>query len=485
MKPRVTRVRGELRNLRRADAYTPLVLMGDLRYWLAWVLGALFAAGMLYLAWWGLFGDREKGRRRCPKCWFDLTGTPADPPLLRCNECGHAPADTRALHRTRRRWTSAILAMVALALSGAFVLQRASDNGWASLLPSRALIAFMPFSDPAGDMFTELQLRLRRGELSEGQVVALVRRCTSGDWSARPPSDAWIAKYGDLLRFWQRNLVTQDKVEEMLLALPPRIDLVVRDPWPAGTPIAAQLQARDWWPLDMDLRLRLAPAVAGAQPVTVIRRGEGWMRASHSILLPAQPPGEFEVTCEVEISRRRAGESTWSPSGRQTITIRASIESTIDGMLAPAQGPSLDLGLEQALGVGAVKWPSGESPVRFRLDLRPTAWPAFNDVAIGATIELVRGEAVARRLAVWWLAGEGLDRENRAAGWEVQHEDPALLPLVNEVDGQWRLRIRGDPVIALRAGGGTRYWAGDLTLPLRLEAEPGQAPPRQWSIELE
>ena len=49
---------------------------GDLTYWLAWVLGVLVVGLGVTLTWWGLFGDRARGRRRCPRCWHDLSHTP-------------------------------------------------------------------------------------------------------------------------------------------------------------------------------------------------------------------------------------------------------------------------------------------------------------------------------------------------------------------------------------------------------------------------
>ena len=53
----------------------------------------------LLLVCWGLWGDRSKGRARCPKCWYDMRGSL---PRLECPECGHAPGNVRGLYRTRR-----------------------------------------------------------------------------------------------------------------------------------------------------------------------------------------------------------------------------------------------------------------------------------------------------------------------------------------------------------------------------------------------
>jgi hypothetical protein len=460
------------------------VPLGDLRYWLGWLLGLAFAAGLVYLAWWGLFGDREKGRRRCPRCWFDLTGTPREPPELTCGECGYSPARESELHRVRRRWPSAVLAFIALSLGIAFVLQRAGDHGWASLLPTRGLIALMPFTAPSGSIFGELSLRLRRNELSTGELTMLVDRCVAGDWGARPPSVPWGGKYGELLRFWSPMLQGVEGLDERLLAIPPRVDMVVRDPWPAGVPVPVMVRAHDWWPQEMELRLQMTPRMAGGAPVTIVRSGDRSSGAVFALELPGQEPGLLAGTVEVELGRRLPGTQEWAALAPQAVEVRARIEEVRGGEmgLEPVDSPELDEAVMRVVAPGAVRWRRGPSPVRFRLDAERTFWPVFDDVAIGVRIELVREEEVARRLAVWWRAGPRVPRHERSMGWEVQHEDETLLPLV-AADGTWWWRVTGDPALALRAGGGTKYWAGQVMVPLALDQEPGLAPPRHWQVE--
>jgi hypothetical protein len=77
----------------------------------AWLLAVpLVLVGVLLLRY-GVWGDRSRGRRRCPRCWYDMTGVG-----LRCPECGFAALDERALNRDRRRLKLAVLgALVAAA----------------------------------------------------------------------------------------------------------------------------------------------------------------------------------------------------------------------------------------------------------------------------------------------------------------------------------------------------------------------------------
>ena len=76
---------------------------------------ALVPAGGLLLICWGLWGDRSKGRARCPKCWYDMRGSL---PRLACPECGHHAGSERRLYRNRRRrWRAMVGAVLVLLMS--------------------------------------------------------------------------------------------------------------------------------------------------------------------------------------------------------------------------------------------------------------------------------------------------------------------------------------------------------------------------------
>ena len=79
---------------------------------------ALVPAIGLLLVCWGLWGDRSKGRQRCPRCWYDMRGTL---PRLECPECGHDAGQERQLYRHHRRWRHIALGVV-LVLASAYPL---------------------------------------------------------------------------------------------------------------------------------------------------------------------------------------------------------------------------------------------------------------------------------------------------------------------------------------------------------------------------
>jgi hypothetical protein len=108
----------------------------------AWTLGA----AAVLLAAWALLSDRSRGRRRCPKCWYDMAGVPG----LQCPECGREVRSHRRLLKTRRRWRWAMLAVFLAVSSYAVSLVPAvRSGGWPSAVPSSILVFVAPVDDSA------------------------------------------------------------------------------------------------------------------------------------------------------------------------------------------------------------------------------------------------------------------------------------------------------------------------------------------------
>ena len=95
---------------------------------------AIIPALGLLLVCWGLWGDRSKGRPRCPKCWYDLRGSL---PRCECPECGHEARSEAALFRTRRRWRAVRVGLVLPMLSGVACLI------WYGQVPLAIVLTFL------------------------------------------------------------------------------------------------------------------------------------------------------------------------------------------------------------------------------------------------------------------------------------------------------------------------------------------------------
>ncbi len=112
--------------------------------WLFWIAGGLLGIAGLWLAYWALCFDRAKGRKRCPKCWYNMQSAEG----LRCPECGHTPKRERKLLKTRRRWRWAFLS--GLLLLGSFSLEvvpSLRSSGWRRMSPTTLLVLHAYFAD--------------------------------------------------------------------------------------------------------------------------------------------------------------------------------------------------------------------------------------------------------------------------------------------------------------------------------------------------
>ncbi len=126
--------------------------------WLFWLLGLLFLGTCLAVTWWGLFGDRAKGRRRCPRCWYDLSYSSG----RTCPECGHTANIERSLFRTRRRLVPAMLAALTAALGVAWTIEQNRQRGWMSMVPTRVVILGLPLVGGENPLTRELIYRAQR-----------------------------------------------------------------------------------------------------------------------------------------------------------------------------------------------------------------------------------------------------------------------------------------------------------------------------------
>ncbi len=125
-------------------------------HWSGYAVAVVAFVGVV----WALFWDRPRGRKRCRRCWYDLSGAadlPAD-----CPECGRAHAKPKHLTRTRRRWGRAAVLGLLMVVGGygLWVVPRVQERGTWGLVPTTATIVAMPWM--RGDADVERQLEAGR-----------------------------------------------------------------------------------------------------------------------------------------------------------------------------------------------------------------------------------------------------------------------------------------------------------------------------------
>lgn len=147
---------------------------------------ALVAIGMCVLAW-ALLGDRSKGRKRCPRCWYDMQGTPATAGGHLCPECGHLARNGKQLLRTRRS-RRVIACAMAFLVAGylAFAIPQVMISGRTGWVPTTALVLALPWMDSTSDQ-TKPPLASGRA-VSTGEVLFKELRTNRFD---RKRMDGW------------------------------------------------------------------------------------------------------------------------------------------------------------------------------------------------------------------------------------------------------------------------------------------------------
>lgn len=455
---------------------------GDLWYWLGWALLGVLNVVLIYLAWWSLFANKARGRRRCPRCWYDLAYAPG----MMCSECGYVARSERDFGRTRRRYLVAMLSISASVMIAAFVNDRVSQLGWSSIVPTKVMILALPLAGgERSAVHADLLRRANTDQLSEREWAMLMSRCVKGDWWHEAPSEAWSDKYAPfvlrrrrLIEFYD-DLDWDPEIEKTLLGIPPRFDVTTRRHWPDGSPFQIRVDLREWWPGRWDCRITAKPATENADPLMILRRATRRGPGGFTTKLPWVDGEIARADLDVTLERRPIDGGEWEHVQSNRVALETRFGGTIDEAMQPVTGEIMDAAVRQTFGAGAVRWKDGPSPVRVNFSPQSTYTGDFKDVAIGARIELLCDGVCARVLDIWWLGGVGIDE--RLLGWVSHGEVEEILDSINSRDGRWQMRVTGLPEIALRVFGASSYWSGSFTVPLQVTTLTTSAPPVLWS----
>ncbi len=401
-----------------------------LEEYLSWAIAVILALGGLLFIWWGMWEDRSRGRRRCPKCLYSMAGVPG----LICPECGHDARREKRLYKTHRRPAAVAIGLVLLLLACAAPnAMRWYRGGWRSTVPT--------------------------------WVIVQIARANG--WSVSVPYDKWVAEL--LRRYrtddlgWGRRAALQDMVQHWAVDCRPK--------WPAGVPIHVRPAQESW------------QATVGGQASVRLSAGGGGVatQAGPDIVFEGLPVGTHTLRLDASLEHPApssgAAAIEWAGRVRRPIQIVRSVDEIITPRASPEVGDALLSELAIAVTVSV----DGEGAHRCRFDVRPFHSEIWG-MAIAVRIEILRDGAVIAATRV----GDPGPRRGSELGPAVA-SDHSVFPspglFDNPRDHVWQVRIRGDGELAPRDFEATTYWSGEAITNLELIGH-GSAPDGSASLTL-
>jgi hypothetical protein len=415
--------------------------------WIYPALGwPLAAAGVLWLIS-ALFRDRSRGRRRCPGCWYDLSGTPG----LLCPECGRAAASEKSLRRTRRRWRRASLALLVFGAGVGVTAIPGFRSGWQTLVPTAALALVAPPQDPSAfRTLSAMSLRggnaiitgpggvLTIGSTAPAPSLTIPETLTDEMWNrvSNPRIAAWLKRL-----FLRRYLEAHPRDWSSYVDLPDR--------WPIGAPIFTNV--------------RTVPLYSGLSTTLRVRldSGDRWITdPGHAFLDPA-PRAMGQVPLVLELT------SSAGVLHSETLSVPCLIQGDLSTFLDREDDDTINGRVRAALAPELV-WPTSGEPfarVRDRSTLDP--WPAIT-CGLAYTLELRLDN---RTLATGagaseWSRPVWKDWEDIPLTWS-----PGGLDAARAANDKLTFLVRGDPTATAKVyvksplGKLPSCWAGSFTVP--------------------
>lgn len=461
----------------------------DWPFHLAATLLGLLSAFILYRS---LLHNRSRGRRRCPKCWYDMSGADASREKgLVCPECGRDAKRERRLYKTRKRWGWAAIGIaMAIAAYAAVMTPRVRRDGILKYVPTEALI--MSLSSLETDRASKsLSWRARahaeignRARMSGASWTESRRRRFAEKALEVPnwPKVPMCLSCESVIRGWRSDPVI-DRLHAQLVG---REMLATRRRWPEGTPFVYGL-APNLFLIYSDVRreiviqprsdseaLRRILLAQDERPAGLERTLRRWDDGKREMELPLPRKGDQIVGFEISITEN--GHLIWGGGVSSIVHFEGSAEE----ILTPVSASAAD---QIAEGIGATIFRRPDSSQAVLLvDLSPVS-QQLGDALSGATFAVLcealkKGEPFplfldgAQRTAsvfAWqYLPPGGWFDDRYAQGPGSQWVFPVDVSAASSDDADCSIRLTGDANVALRDFATTSYWSGEVTIPVRL-----------------
>lgn len=410
--------------------------------WLFAAVGWMLASGGTALLIWALFLDRSRGRRRCPRCWYDMAGVPG----LLCPECGRTVESEKRLGRTRRRWRWGAAAL-ALGAAGAAV-KRTPDyrrHGWVSLVPSCVLAYIATPTPQPGQLppFSFVGKRLWHvSDIIPNIPIAPPPAVASKPSVAEALGDEYRRRFwGWLLSPWEGRMFIQRFLES----------------YPSESIGDYFLGPRRW--IAGSQMIIFPRSLVSPFPIGVRVSGGAWAPWDGPIPVPEGARGPTPI----EFSYMYRNGAVLTIPFSATVDVRATPETLLDRLDSPALNAQVAAAMRPRLGRShdslALEFDDDDSRAeRHSLDLG-----VYFDVEVR-----LKGHTVARGnsnlvWAVW---------QPRSSGMTWLRPEPGESPLWEDLEGKAEIVITGNPrAAALRYLELARLarpacWTGQIVVPV-------------------
>lgn len=397
--------------------------------WLVRVAGALIIALGIGMAIWSLRGDRSRGRRRCPKCWYDMSAAAAAPAddgteQFTCPECGRRIVGATGLLRPRRFWRRAACFLLLPCLGWQMCLiGTPGREGLTAFVPTVVLIAF-----DSDLLVAQANVRPVHSRLAFGVVL---------------PWDNWLAS--------MRELHTPEFLPDKMV--------LRRQQWPIDRPVRVQIgdacrfqstfewrSITMWSPLD-----ETQIAEWDMSPNFVLANYTKW--PPNFLALPPPVPGPNRYELVVQIGGEHGGWRT------ERVVIAVEGVAHITDVVAPDSSDSISREILNNLDWG-IHYSGNQSYVS--ISMRDRWFASQRHVWYAFHARLYRGERLIGEAAAdspWW-------RSVGISYWQWRPFETEDVPGPFDLDDVW-LELTPAPLAALPEFHTTHYWAGSLRVRLR------------------
>jgi hypothetical protein len=320
-----------------------------------------------------------------------------------------------------------------------------------------------------------------QAEVTEPERRFILRRCISGNWLARPIDERWRRSYGWLLQhrngpFYEAvtagplktkdGAIADDELADLVAAqarLPCVLKYRTRPVWPEGARVYVDINVETWWPIYIY-------AYPEGTWCDSPRGKSGRMRDQ----IIAQP-GSTVLDLDLDIVQENSKDNprTRHPVQHENARVSFRAVPTMDEAMPHVSGAQIDDLLTRGLYLS-------ENDMGLDVDARNLAGKGFDDVAFGVVAEIRCGEEVVATQNLRWMGGGHLAN---VGGTTMGSLNPyrAATKRLNESRGQagWTVRLKTDDEWALNVLDASRYWRGDVVIPLDWGDGSRRVPPQR------